>query len=227
MKQGSRLLSVGLGMTLIVGSMFAFSGTAHAARGDLVIAAGGTFDIGGIITTVTTGAGTGITGANVSPWNSNVPVTMTGTVLPGGLNCISASIIVPTDVITWNGANTGTQTMSDAQFTFNSTGCPFPPQGICVVTLNGPTILTTAVGGFPLAGNFRSGVFDAGPTPVNSVTISEGPGNTCLASGFAALIAGTLNIPVNACTAPILLPKTCLSSAPFSASLTKTLQVLP
>lgn len=222
MKQRRRILSISIGAALIAGSMLGFSGTAHAAQGDLTV--NGTITLG-IVTSIS-GGGFGTvtpgtqTATSAGSWSGTWSAT--GTAPPCFVIDIAGS-----DTITWVSGSpaSATQNLIDTEITIDSTGCG-APQGVCVLTLNGTRQLTTAAfnidnGELPV-GKVRKGTFTApGGTQVGSYTIEEG---TNCYPGLARQIASALGAPAGEPSSP--LPYNNTSNTSFSANLVKTLQTI-
>lgn len=203
-RRRSRLLSALVGLTMVFGSLVATSGTAHAISGRLEVS--GPIGFGSIPPLIMTAIGGGTFSG--SSWSGHLKGS-------GSIACITVTMNTP-DAITWDGADTGTQTMTNAAFTFMC------GSDACRVVLNGNRVLQTTVGGFPVVTigsvNHRQGTFTTAPgTQLGSVTISNA-GGACFPN-LGALIFSSFGCP------PPSGPTTCNSTAPFTASLYKDLEL--
>lgn len=105
-------------------------------------------------------------------------------------------IYADADSITWTGVDTAIQVLpAGTTIVIDSTGAPFPPQAVCVLTLNTAKTLTSS--SFPLHLGHRIGTLVlAGGTTVGPNTITNGTncftGNPSLGSLVNTAVGGSM-----------------------------------
>lgn len=159
MKSRSKLVAAGIGAAMILGSMFAFPGSASAAPGDYA-ATSGSMSIGGIGPIAMTASGSGTTSG--SSWAGS----FTGNGTYAG--CIDFTVTPGSHTLNWSG--TPTQVLgATTTIVIDSTGCGFPPFDICNLNLTTSKTLTAAT----FTGSPRTGTFStAAGTKVGANTIT-------------------------------------------------------
>jgi len=182
---------------MVLGSMVAFSGPAHAVAGELTVG-----PLAGNESFIDIGTGTievrgGGFGSGTNPWTTT---DLDLEEAPG--SCFDITINVPGDTISRTGSapnHTGTEVLAGgAVITINGNGCGFT-NGTCVLTLTNGITLSTSAGGWVNTGTDYRGTFrDNNMTQVGGFTIAEG--TNCRASGLAdsiwTALTGTIHSPV-------------------------------